>query len=170
MMSSNMFDFSNVELKWKMAVDFLSLQGMQYISLQGKHKHLEISCEGSTPPEMSTIYITSRPKQEAIRRRVAVPTFCRPYRYIDCYEIHRNNMIFFVYSNISGYSPDQPASDDPNYSWMMGNNFCKMIGSELLYFTTREELDDFTTLLLEIHHIPVLEAVFIGLRYNEIKV
>ena len=35
-----------------MTVDLFSLQQMQYISLPGEHKHLEISCEGSTPQEV----------------------------------------------------------------------------------------------------------------------
>ena len=154
-----------------MSVDLLSLQQMQYISLPGEHKYLEISCcKLPTSPKVSNIYITSRPQQEPFRRGVRMSPLCNVYRYIDCYEIFRSNMIFFVYSNISSYSPYQPASKDPNYSWTMANEFCKLIGSELLYFTKREELDDFTTMLLKIHSIPFLEAVFIGLRYNEQKV
>ena len=248
-----------------MTVDLFSLQQMQYISLPGEHKHLEISCEGSTsqevppqevspqevstqevstkevsplevspqevspqevstkkvspkevsphevpplevspqevspqvvsskevsplevspqevpplevsplevsPPEVPIIYITSRPKQETFRRGVGSATLCNVYRYIDCYKIYRNNMIFFVYSNISSYFPNQPATEDPNHSWMMANEFCKRIGSELLYFTQQEELDDFTTMLLEVRIFPFVEAVFIGLRYNELKV
>ena len=193
---------------------------MQYISLPGEHKHMEISCEGSTPqevspqevskkdvplpevspqevspsevspqevppqevppqeaspqkvspPEVPIIYITSHPKQEPFRRGVGTPTLCNYYKYIDCYEIKRNNMIFFVYSNISSYFPHQPATEDPNHSWKMANEFCQLIGADLLYFTQRAELDDFTTMLLEVHIFPFVEAVFIGLRYNELKV
>ena len=139
-----------------MYVDLLSLQQMQYISLRGEHKYLEISCKLPTSPKVSNIYITSRPKQELIQEKLKTPTSCNAYRYIDCYEIHRSNMLFFIYSNISSYFPDQPASDDPNYSWRNGNFICKLIGSELLHFTNREELDDFTTMLLEISHIPLL--------------
>ena len=157
-----------------MSVDLLSLQQMQYISLQGKHKHLDISCKESTPLEVSNIYITSRPRQEPFTKGVQMSSWCYSnygYRYIDCFEIYHNNMIFFVYNNIASYFPDQPASEDPNYSWIMANKFCQQIGSELLYFTKREELDDFITMLLEIRHIiTFLEAVFIGLRYNELKV
>ena len=236
-------------------MDLFSLQQMQYISLPGEPKHLEISCEGSTsqevppqevsplevsplevspqevspqevspqevspqevspqevslqevpplemspqevsplevspqevsplevsplevspqvvsPPEVPIIYITSRPEQEPFRKGVGSATLCNVYRYIDCYKIYRNNMIFFVYSNISSYFPNQPASEDPNHSWMMANEFCKRIGSELLYFTQQEELDDFTTMLLEVRIFPFVEAVFIGLKYNELKV
>ena len=79
-------------------------------------------------------------------------------------------MIFFVYSNISSYFPNQPATEDPSYSWKMANDFCKLIGKELLYFMQQEELDDFTTMLLEIHFLPFVEAVFIGLKYNKLKV
>ena len=193
-----------------MTVDLFSLQQMQYISLPGEHKYLEISCEGSTsqevppqemstkevspkevspqelppqevsplemspqvvsPPEVPIIYITSRPEQEPFRKGVGSATLCNVYRYIDCYKIYRNNMIFFVYSNISSYFPNQPATEDPNHSWMMANEFCKRIGSELLYFTQQEELHDFTTMLLEVRIFPFVEAVFIGLRYNELKV
>ena len=98
------------------------------------------------------------------------PTLCNDYKYIDCYEINRNNMIFFVYSNISSYFPNQPATEDPNHSWMMANEFCQQIGADLLYFTQRAELDDFTTMLLEVRIFPFVEAVFIGLRYNKLKV
>ena len=143
---------------------------MQYISLQGAHKHLDISCKGYSVLEVSNIYITSHPNQEPSRNSIIMSKWCKSYRFIDCYEIYDNNMIFFIYSNISSYFLDQPASEDPNYSWIMGNNFCKMSGSYLLYFKNREELDDFTAMLLEISKIPFLEAVFIGLRYNEIKV
>ena len=148
---------------------------MQYISLPGEHKHLEISCEGSTPQEVSsqevsTIYITSHPKQESFKRDMIMSTLCNNYRYIDCYEINRNNMIFFMYSNISSYFPNEPATEDPSYSWKMANDFCKLIGKELLYFMQQEELDDFTTMLLEIRILPFVEAVFIGLKYNKLKV
>ena len=183
-----------------MTVDLFSLQQMQYISLPGEHKHLEISCEGSTsqevppqevsplevppqevapqvvspqvvpPPEVPITYITSRQKQEPFRRGVGSATLCNVYRYIDCYKIYRNNMIFFVYSNISSYFPNQPATEDPNHSWMMANEFCQLIGADLLYFTQRAQLDDFTTMLLEVRIFPFVEAVFIGLRYNELKV
>ena len=131
---------------------------MQYISLQGQHKHLDISCKGSTALQVSNIYITSRPKQEVFRYTPGMSTLCYGFRY--CLEINGNNMMFLVYSNISSYFPDQPASDDPTYSWIMANNICKRIGLTLLYFTKQEELDDFTNMLLEIKdRIPFLEAV-----------
>ena len=77
-------------MKWKMSVDLLSLQQMQYISLPGEHKHLEINCEGSTPQEVSphevsTIYITSHPKQQPFMSDMIMSTLCNNYRYIDCY-------------------------------------------------------------------------------------
>ena len=169
---TKIFDFLiNVELKWKMSVDLLSLQQIQYISLPGEHKCLEISCEDSTQSEVFPIYITSRPQQEQFRVQIIDATFCNMfYRYMNCYDIYHNNMIFFVYSNISSYSSYQPASDDPNYSRRRASEFCKHIFYDLLYFTNREELDDFITMLLDIRDITFLEAVFIGLRYNELKV
>ena len=169
---NSIFDFSiNVELKWKMSVDLWGLQQMQYISLRGEQKYSEISCKLPTSPKVSNIYITSRPQQELIQQKVTIANLLQCLQiHLDCYEIHGNNMIYFVYSNISSYSSDQPASDDPNFSWRTGNFFCKLIGSELLYFTNGEELGDFTAMLLEISEIPFLEAVFIGLRYNGLKV
>ena len=57
------------------------------------------------------------------------------------------------------------------YSWSTANTICTQdLGAELPYFKNRDELDEFTALLRKSAYIPFIEAVFIGLKYNPLKV
>ena len=55
-------------------------------------------------------------------------------------------------------------------SWNEAAKMCSSIGAVLPYFTNTEEMNELLNLLSHSTHVPPLEAVFIGLKYNRKKV
>ena len=57
------------------------------------------------------------------------------------------------------------------YSLTTANTTCTQdLGADLPFFKNRDELDEFTAMLQKSEYIPFIEAVFIGLKYNPLKV
>ena len=162
---------SLLEIKWMMSLDLLSLHQKHYISILGRHKSFEINCEGFIPPKMSHIYVTSCLEDyynDFISRHFKFCHYQTQYMY--CQPFRKNNLEYLVYGKVSNFYPHQHVYEKIYYSWLKGNRFCKRLGYELPYFMSRDELDDFKSLLHGSGSIPYLEAVFVGLFYNNQKV
>ena len=52
-------------------------------------------------------------------------------------------------------------------SWNDAAEICKSINAYLPHFTSRDELDEFLMLIKTSMDLPIMEAVFIGLRHYE---
>ena len=89
---------------------------------------------------------------------------------LHCITVMGNNVNYLVYANVGAYYQNNWVKDNIHYSWLMANQLCQKNGVELLYFMSRSELDEFTSILRRTDTLPFLEAVFIGLIYNEFKV
>ena len=153
-----------------MSVDILTLKQKQYISLPGEHKHLEIKCKDQITAEMANIYIIYYlQKQEPyFRHSTEMPHKCETNIY--CTKIYGNNVEYLVYANVARYYPNNWIEYGTNYSWLMAYELCEKNELDLLYFMSRNELDEFTSVLRRADMLPLLEAVFIGLQFNERKV
>ena len=55
-------------------------------------------------------------------------------------------------------------------SWNDADQECRKMNAYLPYFTSRADLDKFITLIKFSFKLPIIEAIFIGLVYNETKV
>ena len=75
-----------------------------------------------------------------------------------------------MYAYVAAYYKNNTIQEYSHYSWLMANEVCKNRGAELLYFMSRNELDEFISMLRQSDEMPFLEAIFIGLFHNGIKV
>ena len=70
---------------------------------------------------------------------------------------------YFVIGNISNYEKEKK-------SWDEAAELCHKIGWYLSYFTSRDKLNEFISLLRYSPHVPPMEAMYIGLKYNVTEV
>ena len=156
-----------------MSVDILALEQKQYISLPADHKYLEINCKGQIAVGIANMYVISH-------LRIHETHFVNIYFQDACMDLNKivlycttvmgNNVNYLVYANVGAYYQNNWIKDNTHYSWLMANQLCQNNGVELLYFMSRSELDEFTSILRRTDVLPFLEAVFIGLIYNGFKV
>ena len=150
-----------------LSVDLLTLQQKQYISIPGQHENFEINCKGPLPLGVTHIYITSvLEKHINYKYKYIMLDYCLSERHMYCSNFWIDNVEYMIYGNNSAYHPNMPIDQKIYFSWSDSNNFCRKMGSELLYFISRDELDDFISILHGTDKIPYLEAVFIGLIHN----
>ena len=151
-------------------MDLLTLQQKQYISIPGEHNDFEINCIGLIPPEISHIYITLHFETYTDGFRYTPLEFCHYFKYMYCLKFMKNNMEYIIYGNISNYYQNINIDEKIHFSWLNGNQLCKQMGYQLPYFVSRDELDDLIHILHGADSIPYIEAIFIGLSYNQHKV
>ena len=149
-----------------MSVHLHTLKQMQYISLPGHHKQFEMTCKGSVPPGMSSIYFTSflRPTCHGFRTQLFI---CQHQSYIHCLKFGKKSAMYYFCGNFTAY---YEAIGNTNYSWQMAYEFCRTKHMELPFFMSRIELDEFLRYVQRSDIIPFIEAIFISLRYNSNKV
>ena len=61
-------------------------------------------------------------------------------------------------------------SDAKLKTWNQARNICTNIGANLPRFTSRDQLDGLLALLKLSDHVPLVEAMYIGLMYNSSEV
>ena len=119
---------------------------------------------------MSNIYIILYFQKYKIGYRHSPLEFCDLSQYMYCLELVKNNVKYLLYGNISNYYQNINIDEKIHFSWVNSNRLCKKMGYELPYFKSRDELNDLIQILYRADTIPYLEAIFIGLFYNQYKV
>ena len=159
------------------AIDLLNLIQNYYIALPGAHKHLAIKCQGTFPPEVTHIHILSNLKSGRWSNPVALAELpsCTQFGFMFCLKIvvysgRHIKTEYFVLGNISSYYRKSNTNQNKYYSWFDANTLCKEWDAELPYFMSMDELYYFTERLGEVVDLPLIEAIFIGLKYNQVKV
>ena len=168
--------FNSVELKWKMSLDLLTLQQKQYISVHGKYINLDISCPPSVPTLVTHFYVMwflESTKEHAFTLSPMI--ICTGY-YLYCQEVAsdgRSKIKYMIFGKVRPFfqSTSSYSEKSNKYSWREADVTCRMrFSGDLPYFNNRNELDEFTAMLKKSARIPFIEAVFIGLIYNQLKV
>ena len=70
---------------------------------------------------------------------------------------------YFVIGNISNYQK-------VTKSWNQAAKLCHKIGWYLPFFTSKDKLDEFISLLRYSPHVPPIEAIYVGVKNNVSKV
>ena len=158
-----------------MSVDILALEKKQYISLPADHKYMEINCKGQSTADIANMYVISylQIHEPRFANTLLSKVNCidqNKILYLYCTVGLAKNINYFVYANVAANYQNNWIEQNTHYSWLVANEVCKTNGVELLYFMSRSELDEFTTILRRGDMLPFLEAVFIGLTYNGFKV
>ena len=153
-----------------MAFDIFTFEQKQYISLPALHKYLEINCKNQNTAEIANIDILFHLQINEPRFLIMYSWGTCTHQYVYCHTVPGNNVKYFVYANVAAYYKNNWIEENAHYSWQMANEICRNLGVELLYFMSRNGLDEFTSMLRNSDAFPFLEAVFIGLIYNGLKV
>ena len=171
--------FSNISFKvsgisWNLNIDLVDLTQKQYISLPGSDTSFAVKCRGQMSLDVINIFITSF----VDRTREQMYVFgkwnkCTNFQnkiVLSCLNVkltrNRNNMIkYLLIGNLNSYFND--IDYQHKLSWAEASELCQQFDGDLPSFMSRDEMNEVIALLLKSQRIPFLEAIFIGLRFNE---
>ena len=166
---------NSLEFNWKVSLDLLTLQQKKYISVHGKYINLDISCPPSVSSLVSHFYITwflESTKEHVFTFSPMI--ICTGY-YLYCQTVEsngRSKIKYIIFGKVRPFFDSRSLYSEKNnkYSWIGAYTTCLRFRADLPYFNSRNELDEFIAMLRKSARIPFIEAVFIGLSYNQLKV
>ena len=154
-------------------MDLFTLQQKQYITLHGKYSNLEVNCPASVPAAITQFHVmwflestkdhtfTFHPIESCIRHS----KFCL------LVVSQKSKIKYTIFGQIKPLLYGRSTYEKENrFSWSIAHSLCRDLGAELPYFKNRDELDEFAALLRKSNMVPFVEAIFIGLKYNPLKV
>ena len=162
------------DLYWEMFLDFVTLEQKQYISLPGLYMKFVIRCKSSIPSNVKNIlnvisflessknYTFTFYSWQKCSANDLTDLFC-----LNITAISQRKVTYIIVGNLQPNTWDQKKY---HMSWNKATELCKSLGGNLPHFMSRYELDQFIAMLLKSEKIPMMEAIFIGLKYNKLKV
>ena len=157
-----------------MSVDFVTLEQKQYISVAGFYLDFKIKCKGFNHPNVTNILNLLSFLESTKNYAFTFHSWqnCSANEHIDlmCLNITSNNQRKVTYVIVGNLQPNTWRQEKYKMSWNKATKLCELHGGDLPEFMSKYELDDFIAMLLKSGEVPIVEAIFIGLKYNEIKV
>ena len=159
-----------------MNVDFSALARKQYISVRGDSLRYKVRCQRPIPKGQTHIYVNwflASTKHQSFITGVWRKCSGENLTHLFCLKAtanSRSNKTYIIIGNIRPYYDENSLNNRQKISWNDASELCRRSGADLLSFLNRDDLDEFIAMVLKSAKIPFIEAVFIGLKYNETEV
>ena len=157
-----------------MYVDFVTLEQKKYISLPGLYLQFKIKCKAFIPSNVTNILNVISFLESSKDHTFTFYSWqkCSANDLTDllCLNIKAINQRKVTYVIVGNLQPNTWRQEKYKMSWNKATELCKSLGGDLPHFMSRYNLDEFIAMLLKSEKIPMMEAIFIGLKYNKIKV
>ena len=171
LVQKHVFDISG--LIWKLSTDIIALAKKQYISLPGREHKFSVKCNGLIPKYVTHFdAVTFMGHTKKYNYNFGLWDKCILNGIIDLFclnvTVHSKSMTtYLILGNLNYYTIAVEAKTQYKISWNKAYELCQQFGTNLPSFMSRDEIDEFRSLLLKAQYIPFIEAIFIGLHFKE---